>query len=126
KAKRTTEISQSSRPIPLITYETVIKEWKDRMKRAVTTASSLVAEQDNVNINRTQSMATLNKSFPQGADSGSGPRCQDTILGVWKLKLDLRLHLNSPMIHLSQELTHLEVGRTDTVFINDKDAPGYW
>ncbi|GKA59201.1 putative ribonuclease H-like domain-containing protein [Tanacetum coccineum] len=31
---------------------------------------------------------------------------------VQKLKLGLRLHLNSPMIYLSQELTHLEVGRT--------------
>ncbi|GJX63101.1 hypothetical protein Tco_0296001 [Tanacetum coccineum] len=34
-------------------------------------------------------MATLNESFPQGTDSGSSPRCQDTILGggVQKLKL---------------------------------------
>ncbi|GKA72820.1 putative ribonuclease H-like domain-containing protein [Tanacetum coccineum] len=62
--------------------------------RAATTASSLEAEQDNGNINRTQSMATLNESFPQGTDSSSGPRCQDTILGVHKLKFDLRLHLN--------------------------------
>ncbi|GJT41376.1 ribonuclease H-like domain-containing protein [Tanacetum coccineum] len=61
-------------------YETVIKEWEDRMERATTTASSLEAEQDSGNINRTQSMATLNESFPQGADSGSGPRCQNTIL----------------------------------------------
>ncbi|GKB42524.1 hypothetical protein Tco_0887466, partial [Tanacetum coccineum] len=30
----------------------------------------------------------------QGTDSGSGPRCQDTILGVQKLKFDLSLHLN--------------------------------
>ncbi|GJR73853.1 putative ribonuclease H-like domain-containing protein [Tanacetum coccineum] len=59
KPKRTTEISQSSRPIPLVTNETVIKEWEDRMERAATTASSLEVEQD----------------------SGSGPRCQDTILG---------------------------------------------
>ncbi|GJZ69456.1 hypothetical protein Tco_0633006 [Tanacetum coccineum] len=51
------------------------------MERAVTTASSLEAEQDSGNINRTQSMATLNESFPQGTNSGSGPRCQDTILG---------------------------------------------
>ncbi|GKE38534.1 putative ribonuclease H-like domain-containing protein, partial [Tanacetum coccineum] len=64
KAKRTTEISQSSGPIPLITYETVIKEWEDRMERAATTASSLEAELDSSNINRTQSMATLNESFP--------------------------------------------------------------
>ncbi|GKE14450.1 putative ribonuclease H-like domain-containing protein [Tanacetum coccineum] len=37
----------------------VIKEWEDRMERAATTASSFEAEQD----------------------SGSGPRCKDTILG---------------------------------------------
>ncbi|GJW30422.1 putative ribonuclease H-like domain-containing protein [Tanacetum coccineum] len=74
KAKRTTKISQSSRPIHLIANETVYKEWEDRMKKAATTASSLEAEQDSGNINRTQSMATLNESFPQGTDSGSGPR----------------------------------------------------
>ncbi|GJT38430.1 ribonuclease H-like domain-containing protein [Tanacetum coccineum] len=39
--------------------ESVYKEWEDRMERAAITASSLDAEQD----------------------SGSGPRCQDTILG---------------------------------------------
>ncbi|GKC11153.1 hypothetical protein Tco_1007935 [Tanacetum coccineum] len=60
--------------------ETVYKEWEDRMKRASTTASSLEAEQDSGNINRTQSMATLNKPSPLGTGLGSGPRCQDTIL----------------------------------------------
>ncbi|GKF25065.1 hypothetical protein Tco_0080959, partial [Tanacetum coccineum] len=44
--------------------ETVYKEWEDIMERAATTASSLEAEQDNGNINRTQSMATLNESLP--------------------------------------------------------------
>ncbi|GJW02974.1 putative ribonuclease H-like domain-containing protein [Tanacetum coccineum] len=48
---------QSSRPIHLVANETVYKEWEDKMERAATTASSLEAEQD----------------------SGSGPRCQDTI-----------------------------------------------
>ncbi|GKF14629.1 hypothetical protein Tco_0056091, partial [Tanacetum coccineum] len=80
--------------------ETVHKELGDRMERAATTASSLEAEQDSGNINRTQSMATLNESFPQGTDSSSGPRCQVTILGLQMLKLGLRLHLNSPMIYL--------------------------
>ncbi|GJX62666.1 putative ribonuclease H-like domain-containing protein [Tanacetum coccineum] len=47
KAKRTTKISQSSGPIPLITDEIVIKEWEDRMERAATTASSLEAKQDS-------------------------------------------------------------------------------
>ncbi|GKB05432.1 hypothetical protein Tco_0833627 [Tanacetum coccineum] len=59
KAIRTTEISQSSGPINLVADRTVYKEWEDRMERAATTASSLDAKQD----------------------SGSGPRCQDTILG---------------------------------------------
>ncbi|GKE41897.1 putative ribonuclease H-like domain-containing protein, partial [Tanacetum coccineum] len=63
-------------------YETVIQEWEDRMERVATTASSLEVEHDSGNINRTESMTTLNESFPQGTDSGSGPRCQDTILGV--------------------------------------------
>ncbi|GKD49654.1 hypothetical protein Tco_1278630 [Tanacetum coccineum] len=44
------------------------------MERAATTASSLEAKQDIGNINRTQSMATLNESFPQGTGSDSGPR----------------------------------------------------
>ncbi|GJX50893.1 hypothetical protein Tco_0277738 [Tanacetum coccineum] len=61
KAKRTTKISQSSGPIHLVADETVYKEWEDRMERAATTASSLEAEQDSGNINRTQSMATLNE-----------------------------------------------------------------
>ncbi|GKB87734.1 hypothetical protein Tco_0960006, partial [Tanacetum coccineum] len=59
KSKKATEISQSSGPIHLVADETVIKEWEDSMERAATTSSSLVVEQD----------------------SGSGPRCQDTILG---------------------------------------------
>ncbi|GJX36533.1 hypothetical protein Tco_0248090 [Tanacetum coccineum] len=87
KAKRATEISQSSRPIPFVSDKTVIKEWEDIMERDSTTASSLEAEQDIGNINRTQSMATLNESFPQGTGSNSGPRCQDTILGMQNLKL---------------------------------------
>ncbi|GJR25288.1 hypothetical protein Tco_1101520 [Tanacetum coccineum] len=47
KSKRTTEISQSSRPIHLDADVTIIKEWEDRMERAATTAFSLETEQDN-------------------------------------------------------------------------------
>ncbi|GKC01579.1 hypothetical protein Tco_0987715 [Tanacetum coccineum] len=47
KAKRATEISQSSGPISLVANETVTKEGEDRMERAATTASSLEAELDN-------------------------------------------------------------------------------
>ncbi|GJZ26766.1 hypothetical protein Tco_0571019, partial [Tanacetum coccineum] len=54
----------SSRPIHLDAYETIYNKWEDRMERAATTASSLEAKQDSGNINRTQSMAILNESFP--------------------------------------------------------------
>ncbi|GJT80414.1 putative ribonuclease H-like domain-containing protein [Tanacetum coccineum] len=67
--------------------ETVYKEWEDRMERAATTTSSLEAEQDSGNINRTQSMATLNESFPQGTGSGSGPRVNTLGSGEDSMKL---------------------------------------
>ncbi|GKE03430.1 hypothetical protein Tco_1395448 [Tanacetum coccineum] len=54
------------------------------MERAATTASSLEAEQDSGNINRTRSMATLNKSFPQGTSSDSGPRKRELV----RIKID--------------------------------------
>ncbi|GKC43617.1 hypothetical protein Tco_1061339 [Tanacetum coccineum] len=81
KAKSNTKISQSSGPIHLDADETVYKEWEDKMEMVVTTASSLEAEQDSGNTNRTQSIATLNESIPQGTGLGSCPRCQVTILG---------------------------------------------
>nr|GEX15923.1 hypothetical protein [Tanacetum cinerariifolium] len=46
---------------------------------AATTASSLEAEQDSGNINKTQSKATPNESSSQGTDSGGGPRCQEAM-----------------------------------------------
>ncbi|GJR94845.1 hypothetical protein Tco_0267019 [Tanacetum coccineum] len=41
-----------------------LRSGKTEWKRAATTASSLEAEHDSGNINRSQSMATLNESFP--------------------------------------------------------------
>ncbi|GJZ13975.1 hypothetical protein Tco_0549205 [Tanacetum coccineum] len=82
KTKRPTKISQSSRPTTFVADETVHEEKGDNMERAVTIAASLDAEQDSGNIIRTQYMAILNEPIPQGMGSGSGPRCQDTILGA--------------------------------------------
>ncbi|GJS04903.1 hypothetical protein Tco_0321411 [Tanacetum coccineum] len=59
KRGRDTKIPQSSGPPVKVGDEAVHKELGDKMERAATTASSLEAEQD----------------------SGSSPRCQDTILG---------------------------------------------
>ncbi|GJR20122.1 hypothetical protein Tco_0968649 [Tanacetum coccineum] len=47
-----------------VSDEAVYKELGDRMERAATAASSLEAEQDSGNINKTQSIATLNESSP--------------------------------------------------------------
>ncbi|GKD99420.1 hypothetical protein Tco_1387404, partial [Tanacetum coccineum] len=44
-----------------------------------TTATSLDAEQDSGNINKTQSKATLNEPSSIGTSLGSGPRCQETM-----------------------------------------------
>nr|GEV57997.1 hypothetical protein [Tanacetum cinerariifolium] len=56
------------------TDETVYKEWEDKMERVAITASSLEVEQDSGNLNRTQSMETLNEPLLQGTRLGSGPR----------------------------------------------------
>ncbi|GJT77331.1 hypothetical protein Tco_1044056 [Tanacetum coccineum] len=47
--------------------------------RADTTTSSLEAEQDSGNINKTQSKATPNESSSLRTTSGGGPRCQETM-----------------------------------------------
>ncbi|GJW71168.1 ribonuclease H-like domain-containing protein [Tanacetum coccineum] len=59
--------------------EAVHKELGDSLVRAATTASSLEAEQDSGNINKTQSKATPNESSSLGTTSGGGPRYQETI-----------------------------------------------
>nr|GEU67885.1 hypothetical protein [Tanacetum cinerariifolium] len=72
----------------------------DSLVRATTAASSLEAEQDSGNTDKTQSKATPNESSFQGTDLGGGPSCQkamgDTIAqtrfeNVSKLPNDLLL-----------------------------------
>ncbi|GJU08531.1 putative ribonuclease H-like domain-containing protein [Tanacetum coccineum] len=64
KRGRDTKIPQSSDPPEKVSDEGVHKELGDRMERAATTTSSLEAKHDSGNINRTQSMAILNKPSP--------------------------------------------------------------
>ncbi|GKF99574.1 hypothetical protein Tco_0301265, partial [Tanacetum coccineum] len=68
-----------SDPIENVADKAVHKELGDSLVRAATTASSLEAEQDSGNINKTQSKATPNESNSQGTNSGSGLWCQKTI-----------------------------------------------
>ncbi|GJU81257.1 putative ribonuclease H-like domain-containing protein, partial [Tanacetum coccineum] len=67
--------------LQLLRIRLSIRRRETVWKRVATTDASLDAEQDNGNVIRTQSMATLNKPIPQGTGSSSGPRHQDTILG---------------------------------------------
>nr|GFB40403.1 hypothetical protein [Tanacetum cinerariifolium] len=82
-----TKISQSSGPTNLVANKTVYKEWEDKMERAATTASILKAVHDSGNINRTQSMATLNEPLPQETSSSSGPRVHTLGNGEDNIKL---------------------------------------
>ncbi|GJY72658.1 hypothetical protein Tco_0476361 [Tanacetum coccineum] len=84
--RKDTQVPQPSDPIENVADEAVHKELGDSLVRAATTASSLEAEQDSGNINKTQSKATPNES-----NSGGGPWCQETIgdtIAQTRLKLD--------------------------------------
>ncbi|GJR90430.1 hypothetical protein Tco_0214441 [Tanacetum coccineum] len=77
--KTTTWNEFSSTMASTIIYEAVHKELGDSLVRAATTASSLEAEQDSGNINKTQSKATPNESSSLRTTSGGGPRYQETM-----------------------------------------------
>ncbi|GJY24551.1 hypothetical protein Tco_0398209, partial [Tanacetum coccineum] len=77
--RKDTQISQSSDPSDNVADEAVHKELGDSLVRGATTASSLEAEQDSGNINKTRSKATPNKSSSLGTNSCDGPRCQETM-----------------------------------------------
>nr|GEW95714.1 uncharacterized mitochondrial protein AtMg00810-like [Tanacetum cinerariifolium] len=80
KTKRNdTELPQTSGPTTNVADEAFNKEMNDSLVRAATTASSLEAEQDSGNINKTQSKATPNDSSSQRTDSGGGLRCQEAM-----------------------------------------------
>ncbi|GJX64119.1 putative ribonuclease H-like domain-containing protein [Tanacetum coccineum] len=77
--RKDTQVTQPSDPIENVADEAVHKELGDSLVRDATTASSLEAEQDSGNINKTQSQATPNESSSQGTNSGGGPWCQETM-----------------------------------------------
>ncbi|GJZ84808.1 hypothetical protein Tco_0650147 [Tanacetum coccineum] len=77
--RKDTEVPQPSGPTDNVADEVVYEEMDDSLERAATTATSLDAEQDRGNINKTQSKATLNEPSSLGTSSGSGPRRQETI-----------------------------------------------
>ncbi|GJT06295.1 hypothetical protein Tco_0840757 [Tanacetum coccineum] len=77
--RKDTQVPQSSVPSDNVVDEAVNEEMDDSLVRATTTATSLDAEQDRGNINKTRSKATLNEPSSPGTSLGSGPRCQETM-----------------------------------------------
>ncbi|GJY28023.1 hypothetical protein Tco_0403790 [Tanacetum coccineum] len=77
--KKDTQVPQSSVPSDTVADEAIYKELDDSLVRAVTTTSSLEAEQDSGNIIKTRSKATPNEAGSQGTSSGCGPRRQETM-----------------------------------------------
>ncbi|GJR30721.1 putative ribonuclease H-like domain-containing protein [Tanacetum coccineum] len=59
--------------------EAVNEEMDDSLVRPATTASSLEAEQDSGNINKTQSKATPNEPSSPGTSLGGGPRLDEEL-----------------------------------------------
>ncbi|GJU63118.1 hypothetical protein Tco_1244953 [Tanacetum coccineum] len=77
--RKDTEIPQSSNPTDNVADKAVNEDMDDSLVRVATTATGLDAEQDNCNIDKTQSMATPNEPSSIGTSSGGGPKRQDTM-----------------------------------------------
>nr|GEZ52618.1 hypothetical protein [Tanacetum cinerariifolium] len=77
--RKNTKVPQPSGSTDNVADEAVHKELGDSLVRGATTASSFEEEQDNGNINKTQSKETPNESSSQRIDLGGGPRCQEAI-----------------------------------------------
>nr|GEV56444.1 hypothetical protein [Tanacetum cinerariifolium] len=77
--RKNTQVPQPSGSIEHVVDEAVHKERVDRLVRAATTTSSLEAEQDSGNIDKTLSKATPNEATSIGTTSGGGPRFQEAI-----------------------------------------------
>nr|GEZ14341.1 hypothetical protein [Tanacetum cinerariifolium] len=77
--RKDTKVPQLSVPTKCVTDEGVYKELDDRLVRAATTTSSLEAEQDSGNIDKTQCKETPNEASSLRTNSGGGPRCQEAM-----------------------------------------------
>ncbi|GJV57623.1 putative ribonuclease H-like domain-containing protein [Tanacetum coccineum] len=96
--------------------EAVNEKMDDSLVRVATTASSLEAEQDSGNINKTRSKATLNEPNPQGTGSGvNTPRSDEDSMKLKELmefctKLQQRvLDLENTKTAQAQEITSLKL-----------------
>ncbi|GKE96162.1 hypothetical protein Tco_1581017 [Tanacetum coccineum] len=109
-----TKVRQLSGPTTNVADETVNEEMDDSLERATTTATSLDAEHDRGNIDKTQSKATPNEPSSLGTSLGGGPRRQETIRDTiaQTRSEDVSKTSNDS---LSQELTHLESAQAQEI-----------
>ncbi|GKC20209.1 hypothetical protein Tco_1022359 [Tanacetum coccineum] len=82
RKRKDTEVPQPNGPTNNVADKAVYEEMDDSLERAATTATSLDAEQDRGNINKTQSKATPNEPSSLGTSSGGGPRHQETMRDI--------------------------------------------
>ncbi|GKF91874.1 hypothetical protein Tco_0275575, partial [Tanacetum coccineum] len=108
--RKDTDIPQPGGPTTNIANKAVNEGMDDSLVRAATTSSSLEAEQDSGNIDKTQSKETPNEPSSPGTSSGGGPRRQET-MGDTIAETGFKNVSKLPMIHCSQEVTHFEVVR---------------
>ncbi|GKE72942.1 hypothetical protein Tco_1534983, partial [Tanacetum coccineum] len=106
--------------------EAVHKELGDSLVRATTTASSLEAEYDSGNINKTQSKATPNESSSLGTTSGGGPRGNTLQSDEDRLKHD-ELMGRIDVIDVDEEITlvsvhDVNVSTGEEVFVAEQEV----
>ncbi|GJY00971.1 hypothetical protein Tco_0359123 [Tanacetum coccineum] len=85
-----TGLPQTSMHIPYVPDKAVHQERSDDVERAATTATTLEAVQDTINIAKTQSTATPTEPISQETGLDGGPRLQET-MGVLLFKLVKKL-----------------------------------
>ncbi|GJS18598.1 hypothetical protein Tco_0413070 [Tanacetum coccineum] len=129
--RKDTEVPQPSSPTTNVADEAVNEELHDSLVRAATTASSLEAELDGGNINKTQSKATPNEPSSPGTSLGGGPKRQET-MGIQLLRLCLRIVLdlettkNTQANEIAREVADIDANK-DIYLVNvyiDEDMFG--
>ncbi|GJW83958.1 hypothetical protein Tco_0157103 [Tanacetum coccineum] len=103
--RKDTEVPQPSGPTDNVADEAVYKEMDDSLEMVSTTTTSLDAEQDRGNINKTQSKAILNEPISLGTSSGvNTPRSDEDSLKLKEL-IKLCTNLQNRVIDLEKTKT---------------------
>ncbi|GJS96118.1 hypothetical protein Tco_0803086 [Tanacetum coccineum] len=123
--RKDTDVPQPSGPITNVADEAVYEEIDDSLVRVATTASSLEAEQDNGNIDKTRSKAKLNEPNTQGTGSRVNiPRSDED-----RLKLNELMEFFKKLDKKGGSRTHklkrlYKVGRSTRVISSDEASLG--